>query len=153
MVVMAQNLYFHSLADNRAVIMTLADRAADEDAKEEMLIYSVLAKESVSRADLVDVDRAIEQYLFKSFGITVDFDVHDALSRLLRDGIATEGADGVIRVQPPLEAAQHIDGKWDRFLDDLPDYADDDEGVEFEGIPGGAVAGPAATPKQVDLDI
>jgi hypothetical protein len=152
MVVMAQNLYFHSLADNRGVIMTLADRAADEDVKEEMLLYSVLAKETVHREDLQAVDQAIEQYLYKSFGITVDFDLEDALGRLLHDGVARERGDGVIQVMAPKEAAGHIDGKWDRFLDDLPDYSADEEGIEFEGVPGGAVAGPEAKPKEVDLD-
>ena len=44
MVVMAQNLYFHAMADNRGVVTLLADRAAEEDVKEEMLLYSVLAK-------------------------------------------------------------------------------------------------------------
>jgi hypothetical protein len=152
MVVMAQNLYFHSLADNRGVIMTLADRAADEDVKEEVLLYSVLAKETVRREDLAAVDRAIEQYLDKSFGITVDFDLDDALSRLLKDGVATENRDGVISVLEPVAAAAHIDGKWDAFLDDLPDISANEEGTEFEGVPGGAVAGPEAKTKQVDLE-
>jgi len=152
MVVMAQNLYFHSLADNRGVIMTLADRAADEDVKEEMLLYTVLAKETVKREDLPSVDRAIEQYLEKSFGVMVDFDLDDAMSRLLRDGVARESPDGTIKVLQPSEAADHIDRKWDRFLDDLPDYVLEDEGTEFEGVAGGAVAGPAAKPKEVDLD-
>ena len=152
MVVMAQNLYFHALADNRGVIMTLADRAADEDVKEEMLLYSVLAKETVRRDDLPAVDKAIEQYLHKSFGINVDFDLEDALGRLLKDGVATEQLDGVIRVLRPSAASDHIDAKWDSFLDDLPDYGEDYEGTEFEGVPGGAVAGPEAKPKEVDLE-
>ena len=50
MVVMAQNLYFHAMADNRGVMTLLADRAAEEDIKEEMLLYGVLAKERVNVA-------------------------------------------------------------------------------------------------------
>jgi hypothetical protein len=63
MVVMAQNLYFHALADNRGVMIKLADRAAEEDVKEEMLLYGVLAKTTVNRRDLEHVDSAIERYL------------------------------------------------------------------------------------------
>jgi hypothetical protein len=37
-------LYFHAMADNRGVITLLADRAPEEDVKEEMLLYSALAK-------------------------------------------------------------------------------------------------------------
>ena len=150
MVVMAQNLYFHALADNRGVIMTLADRAADEDVKEEMLLYSVVAKERVTRDDLKAVDHAIERYLLKSFGITVDFDLEDALERLIADGVVQERRDGQFEALLPREAAMHIDGLWDRFLDDLPDIAHE-EGAEFEGIAGGAIAGPEAQPKEVDL--
>lgn len=131
MVVMAQNLYFHSMADNRGVMIKLADRAAEEDVKEEMLLYSVLAKERAKRSDLPAIDVAIEQYLQKSFGITVDFDLDDALSRLIADGIVTEDADGTLRTLPPDAAALHLDAKWDVFLDNLPDPAGE-EGREVE---------------------
>jgi hypothetical protein len=132
MVVMAQNLYFHSMADNRGVVMKLADRAAEEDVKEEMLLYSVLAKEQARRRDLIAIDRAIEQYLHASFGVHVDFDLEDALDRLIGDGLVTEGPDGILHTLPPREAAHHLDAKWDVFLDHLPDPVHG-EGVEFEG--------------------
>ncbi len=132
MVVMAQNLYFHSMADNRGVILKIAARAAEEDVKEEMLLYSVLAKEKARRADLPAIDRAIEQYLLRTFGTDVDFDLEDALDRLVRDGIVREGADGSLDTLQPAAAAKHIDDKWDQFLDLLPDPASA-EGYEFSG--------------------
>ncbi len=130
MVVMAQNLYFHALADNRGVMIKLADRAAEEDVKEEMLLYSVLAKTKVNRLDLEHVDRAIERYLKATFEIDVDFDLQDALSRLIADGIVTEEADGTLRTLSPAAAGYHIDGMWDGFLNTLT--ADkEDLGVEL----------------------
>ncbi len=132
MVVMAQNLYFHSMADNRGVMLKLAARAAEEDIKEEMLLYSVLAKERARRQDLPDIDTAIEQYLGASFGVSVDFDIPDALSRLIADGIVTESSDGTLSTLPPREAALHIDRKWDLFLDELPEPVSA-EGMEFDG--------------------
>lgn len=146
MVVMAQNLYFHSMADNRGVLIKLADRAAEEDVKEEMLLYSVLAKERATRADLVDIDRAIERYLSSSFGVAVDFDLDDALSRLLADGLVREDADGRLVTLPPQEAAKHLDAKWDMLLDNLPGL--ELEGEEFEGMPesaAGSSGGAAST--------
>jgi hypothetical protein len=101
MVVLAQNLYFHAMADNRGVMTLLADRAAEEDIKEEMLLYSVLAKERVNIATLRHVDEAIEQYLATTFGIDVDFDVDDALARLKQEGIVTELPDGTLETLPP----------------------------------------------------
>jgi hypothetical protein len=132
MVVMAQNLYFHSMADNRSVILKLAARAAEEDIKEEMLLYSVIAKERARRQDLPDIDVAIEQYLMGGFGIGVDFDIPDALDRLIADGIVTERSDGTLSTLPPREAAMHIDKKWDHYLDELPEPISA-EGFEFEG--------------------
>ncbi len=121
MVVLAQNLYFHAMADNRGVMTLLADRAAEEDLKEEMLLYGVLAKERVNIADLRQVDEAIEGYLANTFKIDVDFDVDDALARLKQEGIVTELPDGTLETLPPHEAALHIDKLWDACLDNLPD--------------------------------
>jgi hypothetical protein len=134
MVVMAQNLYFHAMADNRGVMLKLAARAAEEDVKEEMLLYSVLAKENAQRQDLPEIDVAIEQYLSTSFGVRVDFDISDALERLIADGIVTERSDGTLFTLSPRDAALHIDRKWDAFLDELPEPVSA-EGFEFEGNP------------------
>jgi hypothetical protein len=139
MVTMAQNLYFHAMGDNRGVMTLLADRAAEEDIKEEILLYSVMAKETVTTRDLRDVDAAIEQYLLNGFGVNVNFDVGDALRRLMADGIVTQRPDGTFVTLPPAEAALHIDAMWDRFLDDLPDQTRD-EGHEFDKENGEAAS-------------
>lgn len=120
MQVLAQNLYFHSMADNRGAMTKLADRAAEEDFKEEILLYSVLAKERVNRAEMADVDRAIQAYIERTFGLQVDFDIRDALERLLADGIVGEDGAGNLTALPPREAAEHIDAMWDSILDQLP---------------------------------
>jgi hypothetical protein len=132
MVVLARNLYFHSMADNRGVMTLLADRAADEDIKEEMLLYTALANAQINIHDLDAVDRTIEEYLAKTFGIDVDFDVTDALSRLKQEGVVTELPDGTLQTMPPHEAALHIDKLWDACLDNLPDIATSGEGQEIE---------------------
>jgi len=89
--------------------------------KEEILLYSVLAKEPAKRSDLPVIDKVIENYLHTTFDIRVDFDLPDALERLIADGIVREDAEGTLHTLSPTEAAAHLDGKWDRFLDDLPD--------------------------------
>src|SRR5262249_41195362 len=133
MVVLAQNLYFHAMADNRGVMTLLADGAAEEDIKEEMLLYSVLAKEGLNVGELAAVDAAIEQFLLKTFGIDVDFDVDDALARLKQEGIVSERADGMLETLPPREAALHIDKLWDACLDNLPDLVVE-EGEEVDAL-------------------
>src|SRR5690606_32371777 len=114
------NLYFHAMADNRGVLIKLASRAAEEDMKEEILLYAVLAKGPVRRSDLPEVDRVIERYMEETFGVDVDFEIEDALERLIAEGIVSEAADGTLHTLPPAEAARLIDRKWDAFLDLLP---------------------------------
>jgi hypothetical protein len=121
MVVLAQNLYFHAMADNQGVMTLLADRAAEEDLKEEMLLYSVLARERINIAELGRVDGMIEEFLTRTFGVDTDFDVEDALRRLKQEGIVTEAPDGTLQTLPPREAALRIDKLWDACLDELPD--------------------------------
>ena len=115
----------------------LADRAADEDIKEEMLLYTAIANARVNVRELKAIDEVIEQYLSKTFGIHVNFDVEDALARLKQDGIVTELADGTLKALPPPEAALHIDKLWDACLDQLPDITTAGEGREIEGRPEG----------------
>lgn len=131
MVVMAQNLYFHSMADNRGVMTLLSTRAAEEDVKEEFLLYCALVQGPVPASDLGKIDATIEKYLKDTFGIDVDFDVRDALERLKADGLVTESEDGQLLALRPEQAAKHIDMLWDRCLDELPDVFPD-EGVEVE---------------------
>jgi len=136
MVVMARNLYFHSMADNRGVMTLLADRAAEEDIKEEMLLYSTLSKRPYNIRDIKDVDNEIEQYLSKTFGVDVNFDVEDALGRLKQEGIVTELDDGTLQTLPPQEAAARIDKLWDLCLDQIPDMIAE-EGREIAEQPAG----------------
>jgi hypothetical protein len=131
MVILARNLYFHGMADNRGVMVKLADRAAEEDVKEEILLYAMLARETVNHCDLKAVDQAIERDLQSAFGVAVNFDLEDALQRLIADGLVTVEPDGTLRALSPAEAALHIDRKWDEFLDRLPDRANG-EGVKVE---------------------
>jgi len=91
----------------------------------------VLAKEKANRRDLKAIDIAIEQYLKSAFGLDIDFDLDDALSRLLADGLVAEDANGDLHTLPPYEASLHIDAQWDVLLDNLPDF-DPHEGTEME---------------------
>ena len=142
LVTMAQNLYAHSMADNRGVLTLLADRAAEEDVKEEMLLYSVLAKQAATIRDLDEIDAAIERYLKTTFGFDANFDIDDALKRLLADGIVTQLPDGALDTLGPADAAKHIDALWDSYLDNLPDSGPA-QGTEFDAR-NEAGAGPSA---------
>lgn len=131
MVTMAQNLYSHAMADNRGAMTFLAERAAEEDFKEEVLLYSLLAKETVRVDELRLVDEAIERYLSSTFGVDVNFDMEEAFERLQRDGLVSVKPDGTLVTLRPEAAAARIDALWDRFLDDMP-AVEAGEGYEYE---------------------
>ncbi|MFM2422188.1 MAG: hypothetical protein RL291_718 [Pseudomonadota bacterium] len=116
---MARNLYSHALADNGGVIELIAARAADQDAKEDILLYSVLVKDKINRAHLKDVDEGVESFIFSTFRIEADFETEEALERLLADGLIRQAADGTLSALPPVEAAKQIDKMWDGYLDTL----------------------------------
>lgn len=124
--VLAQNLYFHSLADNRGVLTLLSDRAEEEDIKEEMLLYSVLAKEPASLEEFDGLREAIEQFLQRKFGVNVQFDILDALERLQDDGLVFRAPDGALRALTPSQGCLHVDRKWDAHLDTAAFYNDPD---------------------------
>ena len=44
MMVLAQNLYFCSIANNHGALTLIADSAEEEDVKEDMLLYAFLAR-------------------------------------------------------------------------------------------------------------
>jgi len=114
--VLAENLYFHSLADNRSAFTLLANRAEEEDVKEEMLLYATLATQKIHRHELPDVKTDVSNYLREEFNVDVSFDVYDALERLMRDGIVSEGPDGLLVTLGPEAALERFDSMWDGYL-------------------------------------
>lgn len=119
MMMLAQRLFFHSLANNRGVLTLLIDRAEEEDIKEEMLAYYFLLRHPMPNTELCEdgqLDRLIEQFLTREFAVSVDFDLEDALSRLKADGLVLEGSNGFLEALPPRQACRRLQRKWQRLL-------------------------------------
>ncbi|RAI04064.1 hypothetical protein DLJ53_06295 [Acuticoccus sediminis] len=86
---LAQKLFFHNLANNRAALTLLLDRAEEEDVKEDLITLYFLAGESVDESELSGHKRRIEAAIEEQCGVGVDFELDDALRRLKRDGMVT----------------------------------------------------------------
>ena len=78
--------------------------------------WAVLAGKAVQRSQLPQLQTTIQNYLRDEFSVNVDFDIMDALQRLLHDGIVTE-SNGTLTTLRPSEGCRHIDAKWDAHLD------------------------------------
>lgn len=112
MMVLAQTLYFHNLANNRGVLTLLVDRAEEEDIKEEMLLYAYLVQTEIHRTHLATAQDEIEHFLMSEFHVSVEYDIEDALGRLVQDGLVTETADGWLRPMRPNDACRHLESLW-----------------------------------------
>lgn len=109
---LTQTLYFHNVANNRAVLAQLCDRAADEQFKEALLLYtfilSSMAEGSVRSCVKGDVQRSIETWLVEQFKLPANsyqFDMNDAMASLQRLGLVTERSrDGGLMTTEVAEA-------------------------------------------------
>jgi hypothetical protein len=119
MLKMTRNLYFQNLSNNQGALALLTERAEEEDIKEELLLYALLAKTGVHKSELGEAQTAIEEYLADHFRVHVSFDTEDALERLLGSGIVVEHADGVLVAMSPSTAAKHISEMCHGYLDRL----------------------------------
>ena len=114
---LAQNLYFHALANNHAALTLIADGAEAEDVKEDMVLYAFLAKHPLQYDALPEIKAEIEAFFAERCGVTVNFDAEDACRRLLADGLIRSDTSGNLDAIAPAEARAHLDKMWDRLLD------------------------------------
>ena len=121
MLKVTRNLYFHNISSNQGALALLTERAEEEDIKEELLLYALLAKTGVQRDELSHAGAAIEEFLTQQFNVHVTFDTEDALKRLVASGLVVEHADGALMAMAPATAAKHIDDMWDVYLDKISD--------------------------------
>jgi hypothetical protein len=117
MMVLAQNLYFCRLANNRGALTLIADGAEEEDVKEDMLLYAFLARQPSGHDALPQLKTLVTRFLAERCGVGVNFDAEDALKRLRADGLVSADADGRFSAIAPEDARAHLDRLWDRLLD------------------------------------
>lgn len=113
---MIRHLYYLTLANNASVITRLVDMAGDEELKEAMLAYFLLA---VAPADQLltagHLDRAAESWLRHRAGAAADFEIGDALGKLFRLGLVRRRDDDTLEALPPGPALVALDHRWDAY--------------------------------------
>jgi hypothetical protein len=109
---LAQNLYFQNLANNQGALAMMVDEAEEEDVKEEALLYAHLLGDTFNVSQLDALREHINAFLKDKFAVEVNFDIHDALARLIDNRIVSQSADGVLRAKPLKEANEHLHRVW-----------------------------------------
>ena len=115
MMSMIQKLYYLTLANNASVLTRLVDSAEDEEYKESVLAYFFLWR-SIGGSEPFNVARLddhIENYLAEKTGVSINFEVSDALTKLVRLGLAHRDARGLLHATPIDQALQALDRRWD----------------------------------------
>jgi len=117
---LTQNLYFKNLDNNAGVFHRLADDAEEEENKEAMLAYYFLLI-SESPLTQTQLDKQIEQWLLSNWNCDIDFEIDDALNKLLSLGLVNDKAGELSAVS--IESAIRIlDERWDNyFVPKVPD--------------------------------
>jgi hypothetical protein len=111
----SDNVYFKNVNNNAGVFETLINAAEEQETKEVILAYHSLLTAGPA-ASAAELDRRIEAWLKQAFGVEVDFEVSDALSKLEGLGLLAQ-KEGKIAVVPLADALARLDTLWDRLYD------------------------------------
>ena len=127
---LSENLYFKVLDNSAGVLHHLIDAAEEEDVKEAVLAYHFLltrerdfteaegqapSKVRPALTGLAELDREIERWFRDEHATELDFEVDDAMKKLVRLELASTDA-GKLRVLPLGEAKARIDWLWDNVF-------------------------------------
>lgn len=111
---LSDNLYFKNLDNNSGVFHTLIDAAEEEDCKEALLAYTFLLKYGSCGITAQKLDEKIECWFKEQHQCELDFDVSDALDKLVRMKIVTQ-SEGKYSARSLQEASKELDDYWDNI--------------------------------------
>ncbi len=111
---LTQNLYFKNLDNNAGVFHRLANDAEEEESKEAILAYYFLlvSAEPLTRSEL---DREIERWFDSRWNCGLDFEIDDALHKLLGLGLVEKSGDRLVAVSVK-EGIRILDQRWDNYF-------------------------------------
>jgi hypothetical protein len=111
---LTDNVYYRNVNNNSGIFTYLIGEAEDQDWKEVLLAYYGLLTEAgpVTRDVL---DARIEELLARMIGVSADFDVDHALSRLRGFDLVAETGSGFMAI-PLSDALARLDREWKGLL-------------------------------------
>ncbi len=109
---LARRLYFQNLSNNQGALALMVDEAEEEDVKEEALLYVHLLQTPVSVSQLETLRARINVFIQHRFGVLLDFDIRDALSRLIALGLVNQSPMGDLHAMPLEDASRHLRDRW-----------------------------------------
>ncbi len=114
---LAQSLYFQNLANNQGALAVIVDDAEEEDVKEEVLLYAHLLGGPFHVSQIDAIGGHISRFLKDKFSVDVQFDVHDALERLMKSQLVRQSSTGELHVLSLPDADRHLYNRWCRLVE------------------------------------
>jgi hypothetical protein len=110
---LTESLYYQNLDNNAGVLMRLLDEAEEQENREALLAWFFLWHAAPANGFTADeLDRHIEAFLVDKLKRPVDFEVDDALVKLVRFRLVETLTDGRLRAAGPLDALRTLDASW-----------------------------------------
>jgi hypothetical protein len=115
---LTRSLYYQNLDNNAGVLFRLLDEAEEQECREVLLAWHVLARDAGSAGlTAAELDARVERLLEDAAGLNADFEVDDALAKLLRLRIAERGPADRWRAVPAEESLRRLDAAWDAWFE------------------------------------
>ncbi|HOC67807.1 MAG TPA: DUF3754 domain-containing protein [Candidatus Hydrogenedentes bacterium] len=111
---LTRNLYFRNMDNNAGVFYRIANDAEEEECKEALLAYYFLL---VSGHPMTpsELDRGIERWMATGWNCEVDFEIDDALQKLMRLELVQE-KNGLLTAVSVETAIRKLDERWDAIF-------------------------------------
>ncbi len=114
---LTRSLYYQNLDNNAGVLFRLLDEAEQQDLLETLLAYWFLWRALPRSLSLDELDHQVEEFLAKSADAVIDFEVDDAVKKVVRLKLASQGNGGKWQAIPLPEALAELDRQWDALFD------------------------------------
>ena len=112
---LTRSLYYQNLDNNAGVLFRLLDEAGEQEFREAIVAYWLLLHGPSEGMTARELDQQAEQWLSEMLEFHVDFEVHDALDKLLQLGCARQHNDRW-QAEPLVTALHHLDHAWDQIF-------------------------------------
>ena len=110
---MTQSLYHKNLDNDLGVIFYVVDALEEQEFNEAVLAYFILSHDGEMTQKKLDA--CCERYLKQHFEVEVNFEVRDALAKLVREKIVDRTGDRY-RAAPLEKAIRQLDSNWNNFF-------------------------------------
>ena len=111
---LTQNLYFKNLDNNAGVFHRLVNDAEEEESKEAILAYYFLLTAGKPMGKL-ELDQRIEDWFESKWDCSIDFEIDDALHKLLSLGLVRE-THGQLVAGNVMDSIRLLDERWDNYF-------------------------------------